>query len=85
MAERRIAHLLVSRGDRGVRLHTLTAEGSVRRVEQAPRHVLAVRDTTGAGDRLLAAVLERADREPSLAATLPGALDAVSRALKERP
>jgi len=85
MSGRRIAHLLVSRGSRGARLYTLGQGGSVRKAEEAPRRVVAARDTTGAGDRLLAAVLDLADGEPELAAALPSALDAVSRALKERP
>ena len=84
MRERRIAHLLVARGTQGARLYTSPPAGPVRRVDQAPRRVVAARDTTGAGDRLLAALLEQADTSEDLAEALPTAMEAVARALRER-
>jgi sugar/nucleoside kinase (ribokinase family) len=84
MRERRISHLLVSRGTRGVRLYAVDAEGQLRRREQEPRQIVESPDTTGAGDRLLAAVLEQADSLSDLADSLPAAVAAVGRLLKER-
>jgi sugar/nucleoside kinase (ribokinase family) len=84
MTERRISYLLVSRGTRGARLYARAEDGRVRRTDRAPRRVVSARDTTGAGDRLLAAVLEQADVVKDLAEALPAALEAVARALRER-
>jgi sugar/nucleoside kinase (ribokinase family) len=84
MGERRISHLLVSRGTRGVRLYATDGEGQLRRREQEPRQIVDCPDTTGAGDRLLAAVLEQADSLSDLADALPAAVAAVGRLLKDR-
>jgi sugar/nucleoside kinase (ribokinase family) len=84
MAERRISNLLVSRGSRGVRLYVATGGGGTRRSEEAPRRIVEAPDSTGAGDRLLAAVLEQADAVSDLAEALPGAVAAVGRLLRER-
>jgi sugar/nucleoside kinase (ribokinase family) len=53
MAECRVDHVVVTHGPEGVDLH---AAGTVRRF--APSKVVAAADTTGAGDRLLAALLD---------------------------
>jgi sugar/nucleoside kinase (ribokinase family) len=53
MADRRIRHVVVTRGPDGADLHTA---GTVQRI--SPARVVAAADTTGAGDRLLAALLE---------------------------
>jgi len=53
MSERRIAHAVVTRGPDGADRWT---GGTARRV--APARVVAALDTTGAGDRLLAALLD---------------------------
>jgi len=52
MADREIAHLLVTRGPAGARLYS---EG--RCVDFPPRQVVRTQDTTGAGDQLLACLL----------------------------
>jgi sugar/nucleoside kinase (ribokinase family) len=96
LRDRRIAHLLVPRGRRGVRLHTLSADGRVRAASFAPTRVVRVSDSTGAGDRLLAALLARlppagAARRPGgpsgralpAARVLPAAMREVEKALEE--
>jgi sugar/nucleoside kinase (ribokinase family) len=90
--ERRIAHLLVPRGRRGARLHTLEPDGRLRAVSFAPARQVRVEDSTGAGDRLLAALLARlvraesAGRRPAgvpVERILPAAMAEVERALEE--
>jgi len=96
LRDRRIAHLLVPRGRRGVRLHTLSADGRVRAASFAPTRVVRVSDSTGAGDRLLAALLARlppagAARRPGgpsgralpAVRVLPAAMREVEKALEE--
>jgi sugar/nucleoside kinase (ribokinase family) len=83
LRERRIAHLLVPRGRRGAVLHALQADGRLRSVRCAPGRVVGARDSTGAGDRLLAAVLARVAGGASPARALRPAMREVERALEE--
>jgi sugar/nucleoside kinase (ribokinase family) len=83
LRERRIAHLLVPRGRRGVRLHSLEADGRVSSASFAPARVVHASDSTGAGDRLLAAVLARVAGGASIGRTLPLAMREVEKALEE--
>ncbi len=59
LRERCIAHLLVPRGRRGARLHTLGPDGRLSSASFAPVRRVRAEDSTGAGDRLLAALLAR--------------------------
>jgi sugar/nucleoside kinase (ribokinase family) len=61
--ERRIEHLLVPRGRRGARLYACTPGGRLRAASFVPERVVRTRDSTGAGDRLLAALLSRLAHE----------------------
>jgi len=63
LRERRIEHLLVPRGRRGARLYACAADGRLRTASFAPARVIGTRDSTGAGDRLLAALLSRLAHE----------------------
>jgi sugar/nucleoside kinase (ribokinase family) len=89
LAERRIAHLLEPRGKRGVRLHALAADGRYRVTRFFPARVVRAGDSTGAGDRLLAAVLARIaspagrSRAGGIAAALPAAMREVEEALEK--
>jgi sugar/nucleoside kinase (ribokinase family) len=83
LRERRIAHLLVPRGKRGARLHSLEADGRVRSVSFAPTRVVRARDSTGAGDRLLAALLARVAGDAPIGRALPKAMQEVEKALEE--
>ncbi len=95
LRERRIAHLLIPRGRLGARLHTLGAEGRLRSASFAPTRRVRAGDSTGAGDRLLAALLARlaqaesAGRWPAgrgaplIERILPAAMREVERALEE--
>jgi len=93
LRDRRIAHLLVPRGRRGVSLYILEADGGLRSASFAPKRVVRAQDSTGAGDRLLAAVLARLVRAesagsrpggaPLVERVLPAAMREVERALEE--
>jgi sugar/nucleoside kinase (ribokinase family) len=95
LRERRIAHLLVPSGRRGARLHVLEAGGSLRSASFAPQRVVRTADSTGAGDRLLAALLARLVRAgsagrgraavdgPRMERILPAAMREVEKALEE--
>jgi sugar/nucleoside kinase (ribokinase family) len=95
LRERRIAHLLVPLGRRGVRLLSLGAEGAPRSASFLPARLVRAGDSTGAGDRLLAALLARLARAessgrgpapggaPRVERVLPAAMREVERALEE--
>jgi sugar/nucleoside kinase (ribokinase family) len=83
MRSRRIDHWLVGRGRRGARLYSLSREGRLGLISQAPERVLRASDTTGAGDRLLAAVLARLVRGGSTEQALPAAMREVEKAIEE--
>jgi len=83
LEERRIAHLLEGRGRLGVRLYALSAGGRMRVKEQGPGRVVRSRDTTGAGDLLLAAVLAGLARGGSPETALPAAVRQVEKAIEE--
>ena len=83
LAERRVAHLLVGQGPRGARLYACAADGRVRGLAAAPARVIRVPDTTGAGDRLLAALLARLARGVAPVRALPLAMREVEKALEE--
>jgi sugar/nucleoside kinase (ribokinase family) len=76
--ERRIRHAVVTRGPGGADLH---AAGTVRRF--APSRVVAAADTTGAGDRLLAALLEGLHGGLGMAAALRAAMETVETWLEK--
>ena len=83
LAERRVAHLLVGHGPRGARLYARAADGRVRGLAAAPARVIRAPDTTGAGDRLLAALLARLARGVAPVRALPLAMREVEKALEE--
>ena len=83
LRQRGIANLLVPRGAGGVRLHSLGPDGRVRSARFAPARVVRAPDSTGAGDRLLAAVLARAGGGTSIARAVPAAMREVEKALEE--
>jgi hypothetical protein len=83
LRERHIAHLLVPRGRRGASLHTLETGGRVRTVSFAPARVVRASDSTGAGDRLLAAVLARVAGGVPPQQALPRAMREIEKALEE--
>jgi sugar/nucleoside kinase (ribokinase family) len=95
LRERRIAHLLVPRGRRGARLHTLGPDGRLRSASFSPSRQVRAEDSTGAGDRLLASLLARLVRAessgrgqttggaPLVERVLPAAMREVERALEE--
>jgi sugar/nucleoside kinase (ribokinase family) len=81
--QRGIANLLVPSGASGVRLYSLGPDGRVHSVRFAPARVVRSRDSTGAGDRLLAAVLARVGKGTSIARAVPAAMREVEKALEE--
>jgi sugar/nucleoside kinase (ribokinase family) len=83
MGSRRIEHWLVGRGRRGARLYSLGRGGRMGVINQAPTCVVRAPDTTGAGDRLLAAVLARLGRGGSPEKVLPAAMREVEKAIEE--
>ena len=78
MTERRIQNILVTKGEHGTSLYT--AGG---RQDFAPTSVIAVRDTTGAGDLLLAALLSLLHRGVGIQDAVRGAMDAVEERLRK--
>jgi sugar/nucleoside kinase (ribokinase family) len=75
LRERGIGAMLVTRGEKGTCLYT--PEGSRA---FAPHTVIAARDTTGAGDLLVASLLSRLHE----GRTLPDAVEAAMRAVERR-
>jgi sugar/nucleoside kinase (ribokinase family) len=80
MAEREIAHVLVTRGSEGSRLYS---EG--RSVDFPPRVVAQAPDTTGAGDYLLALLLSSLHDGRSMADAVRSAMDRVEDRLGKGP
>jgi sugar/nucleoside kinase (ribokinase family) len=78
MAERRIRHAVVTRGPDGTILH---AAGVEQRF--APSRVVAAADTTGAGDRLLAALLDGLHGGLGMPAALRAAMETVETWLEK--
>jgi len=72
MAGREIEHLLVTRGSAGTRLFR-----GGRRVEFPPRTVVSTRDTTGAGDQLLACLLSLLHEGRGMEDAVRAAMDTV--------
>jgi pseudouridine kinase len=79
LERRNIEQLLVTRGSRGVRLF----RRSGRTVIARPTRVVQAADTTGAGDRLLAAYLEALQEGLEAEPALRRAVEAVRRSLEE--
>jgi sugar/nucleoside kinase (ribokinase family) len=78
MAEREIANLLVTRGSEGVLLYS---EG--RRTELPPRVVVKARDSTGAGDQLLAFLLTSLHEGRGMQEAVRDAMDGVEALLQK--
>jgi len=78
MAARRIANAAVTRGPDGVELWT---GGTARRF--APSRVVATADTTGAGDRLLAGLLDGLHEGLAMADALRAAMETVETWLEK--
>lgn len=78
MAQRSVAHAVVTRGSAGA---SLLAAGHERAF--APGRVVAAADTTGAGDRLLAALLDGIHDGLAVDAALRAAMTAVETWLEE--
>jgi len=78
MADRRIGYAVVTRGPGGADLH---AGGRARRF--APSRVVAAADTTGAGDRMLAAILDRLHAGLGMEAALRSAMETVETWLEK--
>ena len=78
MAERAIAHVLVTRGPEGSRLY-----GEGRCVEFPPRVVARSPDTTGAGDQLLALLLSFLHDGRALVDAVRSAMDRVEDGLAQ--
>ncbi len=74
--ERAIANIVVTRGEAGA---TLLASGTS--LDYAPRRVVPARDTTGAGDLLLAFLLSRLHRGEPMETAVRSAMDAVEERL----
>jgi sugar/nucleoside kinase (ribokinase family) len=82
LERRGVDNLLVTRGGRGVRLHARSAPG--KPLELPPGRLVTTRDSTGAGDRLLAGVLSGLGRRQELPAAVASAMDAVEQSLEEK-
>jgi sugar/nucleoside kinase (ribokinase family) len=78
MAERQIEAVLVTRGEKGACLY---AHGE--RMELPPARVIESRDTSGAGDLLLASLLSRLHEGADLAAAVVSAMRSVEKRLLE--
>ena len=76
--ERDITHLLVTRGPAGVRLYS---DG--RCTDLAPRVVVTARDSTGAGDQLLAFLLSALHEGASMPDAVRTAMDRVEEHLQQ--
>ncbi len=78
MAERQIAHLLVTRGPGGTRLY-----GEGRRTDFSPRVIVSAPDTTGAGDQLLALLLSFLHEGRAMQDAVRAAMDGVEERLQK--
>jgi sugar/nucleoside kinase (ribokinase family) len=78
MADREIAHLLVTSGPSGARLYS---EG--RCVSFAPRAVVSAQDTTGAGDQLLAFLLSFLHEGREMQEAVRASMDRVEERLQK--
>lgn len=78
MSEREIRHLLLTLGERGTRLYS---EGAV--TEFAPGTVVKAKDTTGAGDQLLASMISLLHEGRALPEAVRGAMDRVEQRLQK--
>jgi len=76
MKERAVAHVLVTRGDDGVTLYT-----GGKRIDIPPSTVVGARDTTGAGDLLVALLLSRLYRGERMETAVRSAMEAVEERL----
>jgi sugar/nucleoside kinase (ribokinase family) len=88
MAARRIAHLLVTQGRDGTTLWTAAGSGEtgparVSSVRFAPARVVEARDTTGAGDFLLAGLLSALQRGQPMETAVRAAMDSVEARLEK--
>ena len=77
MAERRIQNILVTRGSEGAQLYR-----KGRQEDFPPSVVVQARDTTGAGDLLLAALISRLHAGDEMAAAVRGAMGFVEERLQ---
>jgi sugar/nucleoside kinase (ribokinase family) len=77
MAERRIQNVLVTRGSEGAQLYRKGGQESFR-----PSVIVQARDTTGAGDLLLAALLSRLHAGDEMTAAVRGAMAFVEERLQ---
>lgn len=82
MMARDVAHLVVKRGPGGLVHYRLGRGGEVTRREYAPEAVSAAADTTGAGDRLLAGILDALQEGRPMESALRSAMSAVERCLE---
>jgi sugar/nucleoside kinase (ribokinase family) len=76
MKERRIANALVTRGEEGATLYTGGA-----RIDLPPKNVVGARDTTGAGDLLVALLLSCLHRGEGMEAAVRSAMRSVEERL----
>jgi sugar/nucleoside kinase (ribokinase family) len=82
MEDRRIATILLTRGAKGLSLYHAGAP----RMDFSPGALVETRDTTGAGDLLLSAVLSALHRGVEMQEAVRGAMSAVEKRLsKETP
>ena len=79
LEERNIEHLLVTRGRRGASLYMRAG----KRIDFRPARTIKARDTTGAGDRLLSAIIEGVSRGLRIEEAVPAALCEVEKAIEE--
>jgi sugar/nucleoside kinase (ribokinase family) len=81
LEQRNLENLLITRGRRGARLHRRSDPG--KPLELPPARLVATRDSTGAGDRLLAGILNGLDRGQELPGAVASAMRKVEQALEE--
>lgn len=81
LTQRRIDHLLITRGGGGVRLCARWAPG--KSLDLPPRRRVQTADTTGAGDRLLAGLLSALGRGLELPDAVASGMEEVEKALEE--
>ncbi len=80
LEDRGIQHLLLTRGAEGVRLFSGGSSGGV--IDFAPRTVVRAADTTGAGDLLLASLLNALHAGVDMPAAVRAAMDVVEKRLQ---
>lgn len=83
MRERNIAHVVVTRGKTGLSLYDRPDSPDGGRMDFAPGHLVATGDTTGAGDLLLASLLNGLHSGAPMRAAVRAAMDAVEDCLRE--